>query len=585
MELKSISVKETIRLIQKNKLFLPPIQRDFVWEKNRMIRIFDSLYRGYPINNFILWKLLPHTAKQYPLHHFVKTYTEKIYIRKEPAPSNLLDKEVWAVIDGQQRLSSFYIGLSGVYKYKKGRKRNVEANLIPAKLYFNLMSPEVGKTEDNMFSFLNDDDASNNTLGNVAFEVGKILTWENSNGEIDKAYNDLLFQIKAGKKKTVIKKFEERIHIIKAHLLRLYEMINELAVNYLKIDEQNIDEVVEIFTRINSGGMVLKKAELLFSTLVASWSEGESEINGVVEMLTGAGLNLKVDFVMRSCIVLSDLPTKLRLESFNKKNIEKIKSAWPEIKQSLIDLVDILPQIGYNHQKGLSENALIPIAYYIKNGGSVKAAKALNQLKLYYVVSQVNEIFGGQGDQVLEKVRTEFKRQLENENSIIFDRLTELKLPGSKSFKIKEDRIHELIEDVTYSRPHAYFILSLLYPNIDLKTKRLQVDHINPRSKFNWTNLRNHGIDDERIGEWIEEKRDMLSNLQLMDPKDNNYKRSKSLIDYLMDKPLSERRQFLAENMLPKWNNKKLMELENFDEFLEWRSKQIFRKLKTIFKV
>ena len=77
---------------------------------------------------------------------------------------------------------------------------------------------------------------------------------------------------------------------------------------------------------------------------------------------------------MRCCIVLSDLPTKLRLESFNKNNIEKIKRAWPEIKESLNDLVDILPQIGYNHQKGLSENALIPIAYYIKNGGSIKAA-------------------------------------------------------------------------------------------------------------------------------------------------------------------------------------------------------------------
>jgi uncharacterized protein with ParB-like and HNH nuclease domain len=587
VKVKNKSIKEIIADIQSNRLFLPPIQRDFVWDKKRMIHIFDSIYRGYPINNFVLWKLLPSTAKKYPLHHFVKTYTEKIYLKKEPAPHNLLQKEVWAVVDGQQRLNSLYIGLSGEYKFKKGKKRNVESSLIPSRLYFNLMATAAGKNEENLFNYYSDEEAANHALDDISFEVGRVLTWENADKEINKAYRELLLEIKNTNRKTIIDKFESRENIIKGHLRRLFDMVNELAINYLEINEQNLDEVVEIFIRINSGGLVLKKSALLFSTLIASWLEGEDEINGMVEGLIDGGLDIDKDFIMRTCIVLSDLPIKYRLESFNKKNTAKIIQNWPIIKNSLNKLVDILPNIGYSHQSNLSENALIPILYYIKNGGSIKSAKALNNLKLYYVVSQVNEIFGGQGDQVLEKVRGEFIRQLKTGNTLNFKGLSELKLPGGKSFAFNEEKINEIINETYYGSPHAYFILSLLYPNIDLKTKRYDVDHIHPRSKFNRTNLIANGIIDEHtIKIWLDDKKDILSNLQLMAPVDNNSKRGKTFIDYVSNvKPFSIRKQLLSENILPVWKNKRMLELKNYDSFIDWRSKQIFKRLKTIFRV
>jgi 5-methylcytosine-specific restriction endonuclease McrA len=257
------------------------------------------------------------------------------------------------------------------------------------------------------------------------------------------------------------------------------------------------------------------------------------------------------------------MPAKLNLESFNSKNSLKIKNNWPMIKDALNKMLDVLDKIGFSYQSGLSENALIPIVYYIMKGGNVKSMKALDNLKLYYVVSQVNGIFGGQGEQVLEKVRAEFQRQRKLSDTFNFYELS------------------------YYQRAHSYLLLSLLYKNLDLKARINELDHIHPRSKFKNTILISKGITDEAIREdWIETKKDKLANLQLLDPKDNNNKKSKTIIEYLENKGRGpERIDFLKENLLPAWSEKWLLDLKNFDKFIKWREEQLFKRLKSIFKI
>ena len=124
MEFKSLSIKQTITDIEIGKIYLPPIQRNFVWKRDRIVNLFDSLYRNYPIGNCIFWILKPETCQNYPLYKFIKEYSEnknKTTIN-EKIPSNLLTQNVFAIVDGQQRLSSFFIGLTGTYKYKKSGK-------------------------------------------------------------------------------------------------------------------------------------------------------------------------------------------------------------------------------------------------------------------------------------------------------------------------------------------------------------------------------------------------------------------------------------------------------------------------------
>lgn len=588
MKFESISIKQAIIDIESGKIFLPPIQRNFVWDKKRIINLFDSLYRNYPIGNCIFWKLKPETSQNYPLYKFIQEYSENKSkpSRNEKVSSNLLKNDVFAVVDGQQRLSSLFFGLAGTYKYKKVGKglRNIETSFIKSKLYINLLINEskIHEEEEELFEFLSEENCSVLNERNLWFEVGKMLTWTDVN-QVDIFITETLEPIvNNSKRKTLISKFNIRKDKISSILKSLYGMLNENRLYYFDIDNQKFDTVVDMFTRVNSGGITLKKSDLLFSILVSQWNEGRDEIKDLVETLVERNINISHEFVMRACLVLSDLPVKYKLESFTLNNINIIKKNWGEIKNSLIGLCDFLPEIGYIDGPNLSENALIPIAYYIKCGGNTKTQKAKKSLQQYYVVSQVNKIFGGQGDQVLEKIIAEIRQQLAKDNSLNYQRLADLKLPGNKTMKITSENLEYLVANTSYYSPHAYFLLSLIYLTLDYKIRRYQVDHIHPKSRFNPHNFGKEGILDEKIRKDWMNKRDLLPNLELLG-RDNQTKGAKPVVDFLKVKTKSERMYFMKENLLP--TDLKLLELKKFDVFYEFRKRLIIKKLKRHFGI
>ncbi|RYZ83155.1 MAG: DUF262 domain-containing protein, partial [Proteobacteria bacterium] len=513
-----------------------------------------------------------------------KEYTEnkKKGNKNELAPRNMLQSDVLAVVDGQQRLSSLYIGLSGTYKYKKKGSglQNIDANFVPSKLFINLFATEKRDGETQMFEFLAEDDAAFINDKHCWYEVGKVLNWK-SVAQANQVLKEIGMRVQECEKRTVRARFEQRIEVIKEMLANLYRMIHDDQISYFEIDNQNLDEVVDIFTRVNSGGMMLKKSDLLFSILIAQWIDGRQEIATMVDTLNENDIEVSQDFVMRACLVLSDLPVKYNLESFTIKNVRKIQNNWEGIKESLIRLCGILPDIGYKNLPNLSANALLPIAYYLKKGGSIKTQKARRNLQLYYTVSQVNGVFGGQSDQVLEKIRTEINEQLYHDNILNYQKLSQLKLPGNKSLAIDLDGLNELVDTVKYGSPHAYFLLSLVYPSVDFKVRKYEVDHIHPRSKFNNSNLVQHGIEEERIELWKSDKKDLLPNLQLLAGMDNNNKRARTLVDYLKAKSKGEREAFMQDNLIPK--DFDILRLDRFDDFYELRKRKLVGKLRSVF--
>jgi len=121
-----------------NSIFIPGIQREFVWDQEQMIQLFDSVIRGYPIGSFLFWKTRGKIAENQIKYEFVQHYiTEGVYpdefddrnfrnpkIRDEYT-QDLPDK-ITLVLDGQQRLTTFYIGLMGSLTdrgYRQRRKK------------------------------------------------------------------------------------------------------------------------------------------------------------------------------------------------------------------------------------------------------------------------------------------------------------------------------------------------------------------------------------------------------------------------------------------------------------------------------
>ena len=76
-----ISVKELVEGINR-KYYLPSIQREFVWDTDRIARLFDSLMKGFPIGSFLFWEVPKDKIEDFRFYEFMKKFMRLIKILK-----------------------------------------------------------------------------------------------------------------------------------------------------------------------------------------------------------------------------------------------------------------------------------------------------------------------------------------------------------------------------------------------------------------------------------------------------------------------------------------------------------------------
>ena len=101
--------------------FLPAIQREFVWKPDQIVKLFDSILRGYPISSFLFWELKPENRDRWQAYKFLDR-AQQGGTHNEIASIDGVQNMI-LVLDGQQRLTSLQIGLRGIYETKKKYKR------------------------------------------------------------------------------------------------------------------------------------------------------------------------------------------------------------------------------------------------------------------------------------------------------------------------------------------------------------------------------------------------------------------------------------------------------------------------------
>ncbi|MEO8424866.1 MAG: DUF262 domain-containing protein, partial [Actinomycetota bacterium] len=111
-----------------------------MWEDTQIVRLFDSILRGYPIGSFLSWKIDPATAEEFRFYGFIREYHEKDHPHC-PVLDLPKDKTVIAVLDGQQRLTALNIGLRGYFapRLKGGWRDNPKA-FPETRLHLNVLS-------------------------------------------------------------------------------------------------------------------------------------------------------------------------------------------------------------------------------------------------------------------------------------------------------------------------------------------------------------------------------------------------------------------------------------------------------------
>lgn len=612
MSYKSKVIKAVIVDIEASKVYLPALQRKFVWKRHQIELLFDSLMRNFPIGTFLFWNLKRENAQNYVFYEFLKEYDQRnpYNKRKEGA---FLNPEIIGVLDGQQRLSSIYIALQGTHTEKAPHLRWTNDDAFhPTKLYLNVLSLpyyldggniETYEDKNFEFRFLTDSDAQKHTRrvkqinsdGTEVFKeetafwfkVGSILTWSDD-PEFDEIINGFLSTCQ---EEVQISAIREKKRFIKKGLEILFKRITkEELINYFEIDKKDLEDILKIFIRVNSGGTPLGKTDLLFSTIVATWDNGREEIENLLKKINskGDGFNFSNEYLMRCCLVLTDAPVLYKVNSFKSENVEKIKSQWGNIASAISKTTDLLVEYGFSGSLLPSQNVTIMIAYYILKNGLIDENSRLD-IKRYLIHALLNKIYGDSQEQVITSLRNFLrverkdvngkKEYVLKRNSFSFNDLLKVELPSKKSFYITEKEIEGFL---SYKKGvETFFVLSLLYPNLRYKEVQFHQDHIHPASHFTNEKLDSLNIPFEDRQEWFD-KRDMLPNLQLLEGRQNESKNATEFRVWLNNKNESEKQLFCNSNFIPLQENLYFL---NFNSFFDKRKEMLRTELKMVLAI
>ena len=573
----ALKIYDVVNNINNKKYLLPAIQREFVWNTYQIERLFDSIMRNYPISSFLFWQVDKENVNDFEFYEFLREFHERDRRHNSKADVNG-EEGITAILDGQQRLTSIYIGLKGSFAEKLPRKRWDNDLAYPKKkLHLNL----VNKSEDNElefdFCFLTDNDATKNDENNYWFRVGDILNLKEP-GEV----NSYLIKNKIFQEYTT-----EQAEFANNTLFKLHNVIHITPlISHYKEQSQSLDKVLNIFIRINSGGTVLSYSDLLLSIATAQWEEKDAreEIIKFVDEVNdiGDGFNFNKDFVLKSSLVINEFSDfAFKVDNFNKTNMLKIEKNWDAITNSIRIAVNLVSSFGYNRETLTSNNSIIPIAYYLYKIGatesyttSTKNLKDKEKIKKWLILVLVKRAFSGQPDNVLRPIR---KIILENQDSFPTELIIEKFKGTNKSLLFSTEDIENLTH-YKYGQGFTFSILSLLYPHLDYNNQ-FHIDHIFPKSLFTKTNLRKRGIAEEDIDtyyDWF----NYLGNLQLIGAIQNIEKTNIEFKPWL-NKVYPEKRnqdQFKEVHYIPSVE----LDFENFIEFVEEREKLLITEFSKI---
>ena len=115
MEYSPVRVSDIIRQVNSD-IYLPAIQREFVWGTDRIERLFDSIMDDFPIGSFLFWRLEQKNKDEWPVYEFIRDFDGESP-HNQAANMAGITKDITLVLDGQQRITSLLIGLRGSYRY------------------------------------------------------------------------------------------------------------------------------------------------------------------------------------------------------------------------------------------------------------------------------------------------------------------------------------------------------------------------------------------------------------------------------------------------------------------------------------
>lgn len=574
-----LTIRDVISQILDNRYYLPSIQREFVWKKEQIEMLFDSLMRGYPIGSFLFWDVHAKTSKKFRFYKFMQSYHERKQRHNESATLSG-ERDMTAILDGQQRLTALLIGLTGTYADKLPGKWVTNDKAYPERALclevLNEIQDEDVEKKYN-FRFLRREEIIQNEK---EFWV-PVPEFFDQVATAPEAYKYIM-------KNPILKEAASDFSMNTLHRLG-YILNDEKIISYFQEKDQDLDRVLNIFIRANSGGTKLSYSDLLLSIATAMWTEidaREAIINFVEELNeTGDGFDFDKDFVLKSALVLADIgDIKFKVDNFNAQNMAIIEEKWQSITHAVKIAVELVSDFGFNAKRLTSVNSVIPIAYYllkIDASGNYLTQSAHKEdrerIKKWLIRVLLRGVFGSMADTAQAACRVVVRDTDLSKGfpaKAINDRLFKLNRPVD----FRDEEVKELL-NLEYGDRRTFLALSILYPQLNYRTSHFHIDHIYPRSKLVPKRLKKFGMEEQDMAS-VYEFRDRLGNLQMLEGQENQSKRDTDIDMWVENQFHTEtaKAHFRQSNYFPEDAS---LQYNDFLSFLEKRSALMYEHLKS----
>jgi len=257
LQINPIKIDKLLNKIKDGDIKIPPFQRKFVWNREQIISLLDSIYNDYPIGSILLWstnELLPATRD----------------IGGFKLPEKKPDYPINYVLDGQQRIASIF----GVFCTELEQvESDYDIDIESFNIYFDL----------DELKFYHCDD----------------LKLDHTNLQLRLLFNNFYFNIEISN----FNRYDQEKNKLAVELQSLFQNYEVPTITVTKRDK---GEVGIIFERINNTGTTLTTLDLMIAW---TWSEDYhlkeqfDEIWDLLEQKGFSGIKEKIILQCASSII------------------------------------------------------------------------------------------------------------------------------------------------------------------------------------------------------------------------------------------------------------------------------------------
>ena len=500
--------------IDSGHMALPEFQRGYVWNRDQVRGLFDSLYRRHPVGGLLVWATESKTADH-----------------RGDGP--LAAGVVKLLLDGQQRMTSLY----GVVRGRAPKFFDGNAQAFTG-LRFHL--------ETETFAFYQPLKMQGDPLWVDVTELmqkgtaglGEFVTRLTSVPELSPKVGDYVGRL--------------------SRLLGIVEV--DLHNEEVTGADKTLDVVVDIFNRVNSGGTKLSKGDLALAKICADWPDARDTMKAKLREWNKAGFQFNLDWLLRS--VNTALTGEAKFQFLHEKSAEEIQNGLKRATKHVDTSLNLISgRLGLDHDQVFFGRFGVPVMVrYLDQRGSPMDMKERDKLLFWFVQAAMWGRFSGSTESFIDQDLA----ALEGEDGGLDKLLEQLRLwhgglraePGHFTGWSLGARFYPVLYLLTRMGESRDWATGLpLKANLLGKMSRLEVHHIFPKAQLYKRKFKRPEVN-------------ALGNFCFL-TKDTNLDISDRLPEDYFPKVEQAHPGALASQWIP--TDPALWKIENFREFLEAR--------------